>query len=91
MDRPVLEQNLKDLEEGLASAEQYSWDISQESLDWYRAHAGQLAVSLYNPIYSDAGGEIEQLLSQYMEGRIDTDAFLKGVDKKVRMMILEGN
>ena len=48
-------------------------------------------MSLYNPIYSDAGGEIEQLLSQYMEGRIDTDAFLKGVDKKVRMMILEGN
>ena len=91
VDRPVLEQNLKDLEEGLASAEQYSWEISQESLDWYRAHAGQLAVSLYNPIYSDAGGEIEQLLSQYMEGRIDTDAFLKGVDKKVRMMILEGN
>ena len=42
-------------------------------------------------MYSDAGGEIQDLVIQYLEGRIDTAAFLKGVDQKVRMMMMEGN
>ena len=55
------------------------------------AHAQNLAVYRYSPMYSDAGGEIQELVTQYLEGRIDTAAFLKGVDQKVRMMMMEGN
>lgn len=91
VDKPVIEQNLRDLEESREGMEKYSWDISRESIDWYRAHAQNLAVYRYSPMYSDAGGEIQELVTQYLEGRIDTAAFLKGVDQKVRMMMMEGN
>lgn len=91
VDKPVIEQSLRDMEEARESMEKYSWDISRESIDWYRAHAQNLAVYRYSPMYSDAGGEIQDLVTQYLEGRIDTAAFLKGVDQKVRMMMMEGN
>ena len=91
VDRPVIEQNLKDMEAARENMEKYSWDISRESIDWYRAHAQNLAVQRFSPMYSDAGGEIQELVTQYIEGRLDTAAFLKGVDQKVRMMTLEGN
>ena len=91
VDRPVIEQNLKDMEAARENMEKYSWDISRESIDWYRAHAQNLAVQRFSPMYSDAGGEIQELVTQYIEGRLDTAAFLKGVDQKVRMMMLEGN
>ena len=87
----MIEQNLKDMEAARENMEKYSWDISRESIDWYRAHAQNLAVQRFSPMYSDAGGEIQELVTQYIEGRLDTAAFLKGVDQKVRMMTLEGN
>ena len=91
VDRPVIEQSLREMEEARESMEKYSWDVSQESIDWYRAHAQDLAVHRYSPMYSDAGGELQDLVMQFIQGRIDAAAFLRGVDQKVRMMTLEGN
>ena len=91
VDKPVIEQNLKDMEAARENMEKYSWDISRESIDWYRAHAQNLAVQRYSPMYSDEGGELQDLVMQFIEGRIDASAFLRSVDQKVRMMMLEGN
>ena len=87
----MIEQSLREMEEARESMEKYSWDVSQESIDWYRAHAQDLAVHRYSPMYSDAGGELQDLVMQFIQGRIDAAAFLRGVDQKVRMMTLEGN
>ena len=44
-----------------------------------------------NWLYSDSSGEAWDLISQYMENQISADELLESIDKKVQMMLLEGN
>ena len=90
-DRQMLEEELAQYEENMDQVEAYSWEISQKNLDWYRGHDDNLRVNGVNWLYTEsAGGEASQLLYQYLEGMIDYRAMLSGIDKKVRMMIMEG-
>lgn len=91
VDKPALEESLKALEASQEDMEKYSWEVSQESLDWYRANDEYIMVTRYNCMYSDDSGEINDLAYQLFSDKIDVATFLKNVDQKVRMMILEGN
>lgn len=89
-DKQMLEEQLKSAQEWLEQAEADKWDVSQQQIDWYRAAAEHLAVSQGNWLYQDSSGEAVELMQQYLSHQIDAGKFLEGVDKKVRMMQMEG-
>ncbi len=91
VDKPVIEENLRQMQGYLEDYENESWDVKAEDIEWYRGMSDRLAVQQYNYMYSGDGSEIYDLTQQYVENKIDARTFLKEVDKKVRMMILEGN
>lgn len=90
-DRQMLEENLAQAEENLAYWEEYGWEIGQRELDWYRAHDDRIALASGEWLYADDSGEAWQLMSQYQDHQISLDEMLAGIDRKVQMMLLEGN
>lgn len=91
VDKPVIEEDLRRLREGMAEYEKESWDVKAEDIEWYRGLSDQLAVQQYNYMYSGDNSETYDLIQQYVIRKIDPATLLKEIDKKVRMMILEGN
>ncbi len=90
-DRQMLEENLAQAEENLAYWEEYGWEIGQRELDWYRGHDDRIALASVEWLYADDSGEAWQLMSQYQDHQISLDEMLAGIDRKVQMMLLEGN
>lgn len=89
VDKPVYEETVAQIERAMEGMEAYSWDISAESIEWYRTHAENIVVQQYDYL-QDAEG-LSDTAAQFLAGKIDVSAFLKGIDQKVRMMALEGN
>lgn len=89
VDKPLLEQNIADLESAIEYSDKWSWEISPESLQWYRSRAQNLFVKRFN--FASSSDELYTLSQQLFDKKIDVATFLKGVDQKVRMMALEGN
>lgn len=90
-DRQAMEEVLADAEDWLSQAERDSWLIGAEQIEWFRANDDYLTVVGDNWLYSDSSGEAYELMQQYADGQIDAQQFLQGVEKKARMMQLEGN
>lgn len=90
VDRQVLEESLKDAEQWLEYAERDSWLISQEQIDWVRANDDNLMPRSASWLYRDASGDAYELVQQYLDRQISAAQFLQNVDKKVRMMQMEG-
>ena len=86
-----LEESIRNFEESMEMWDKYGWEISRESIDWYRSNDEHLTLSTVSWLYADNSGEAWSLMSQYQEGRISLDEMLTGIDKKVQMMLLEGN
>ena len=89
-DKQMLEEDLKSAQRWVEQAEEDRWQVSQAKIDWYRAAAEHLAVAQGNWLYQDSSGEASELMQQYLNRQIDAGKFLEGVDKKVRMMQMEG-
>ena len=92
VDKPVLEQNKKAMEDGLADYEKNSWLISAAQIEWYRNHADRLHVTRYN--YLDGTGDennIYEMKQQMVNGQMSVDSFLQEIDRTARMMAMEGN
>ena len=90
-DRQMMEESLREFDQNAQMMEDNSWEIGPRDLEWYRSHDDHLRLAGVNWIYSEAsGGEAASLVYQYLEGSIDYRAMLAGIDKKVRMMIMEG-
>ena len=89
-DKQMLEEDLKSAQRWVEQAEEDRWQVSQAKIDWYRAAAEHLAVAQGNWLYQDSSGEASELMQQYLNHQIDAGKFLEGVDKKVRMMQMEG-
>lgn len=91
-DKQMLEDELNSMKDSLESFEDYSWEISQNGIDWYQQHNEIVILQPYSMIYSgEDSGEIYNLESQFIEGLITVQEFLKGLDRKVQMMILENS
>lgn len=90
-DRQMLEEEMRDLQENLTYWETYGWDVSQREIEWYRAHGDHLAIAKADWLYADESGEAWELIYQYNEGHIGMDEMLSGIDRKVQMMLMEGN
>lgn len=87
----MMEEIVKSDEEMVDWYEKYGWDVSQSSVDWYRANADGARLTPVNWLYADESGEASELIMQYYQGTISLDEMLKGIDRKVQMMMLEGN
>lgn len=90
-EKQSLEQEISDAERNLEYYENYLWEISPRELEWYRAHDENLVIQSYNWLYSDEAGEATELVDQYRDGQISAGEMLEGIDKKVQMMLMEGN
>ena len=92
VDAPMWEERIALLEEQLETIEEYGWDISPEEIAWYRAHDSELFVSRYNYVnVAYESGEFSDLVQQFLAGRVDADAFLQELDRRVRMKAREEN
>lgn len=89
-DKQMLEEEMRELQENLDYWETYGWDVSQREIDWYRAHADNLAIAKADWLYADETGEAWELIYQYNEGNISMDEMLTNIDRKVQMMLMEG-
>lgn len=89
-ERAMIEQNIAEYEEYM---EEYiaenRYDISEESIAYYRNYAQYIAPVEFIGFDEEASTEYYTQLYQYMDGTIDADTFLKNIDNKLRMMILE--
>lgn len=67
------------------------WRISPESIEWYRAHGERLMVKGYSYVSAtDSSGEFQDLVQQFLAGRMDAESFLREIDRKVQMKLREG-
>ena len=71
--------------------EKYGWDVSPTELEWYRSHDDNIVIASVNWLYADESGEAWELMSQYRDGQISAAEMLASIDRKVQMMLLEGN
>ena len=90
-DRQMIEDSIHDTEQTLQYYEEYAWDVGPKDLEWYRAHDEGITIASSNWLYSENGGEAYELINQYCEGQISAEEMLAGIDRKVQMMLLEGN
>lgn len=91
MDKQMIEDSIRDTEETLKYYEEYGWDVGPADLEWYRANDEGVSVAGVNWLYSDDSGEAWELINQYRDGQITAEEMLAGIDRKVQMMLLEGN
>ncbi len=97
-----MEEDLREETEAYESAQANNWEVSPTELEWYRAHDGNIITSIYNWLYPDTtsdededtigqAAEAEDLMDQYLQGQINLNDMLAGIDRKVQMRRLEGN
>lgn len=67
-----------------------AWTASEESIAEYRQYANYFQVSEYFGLDDSNSGEFYDQIQQYLDGTIDRDTMLKGIDKKLKMMLMEG-
>lgn len=92
-DKQEIEGYIADNEEWLQRIDELYWNISPTAIEWYRANDDHLALSSYNSVlYSNEGSsEYSTYIDQYYEGEISATQMLEAMDKKLQMIILEGN
>lgn len=93
------ESEKQDLEDQIAETltlleyiEEHYWDVSPEAIAWQQSHTDVQELKLYSPLDSgDAGSEIATGISRYLQGEYSAEELLQALDRKLKMMILEGN
>lgn len=83
----LIDEQLKYIEEFMLKNE---YDISLESIANYRKYAQFIAPEEFFGMDEEGSKEFSMLLDQYFDGAINVDTFIKSVDSKLRMMMLEG-
>lgn len=69
---------------------EYYWSISEKDIAFIRDNAEYVLVDGSNWLYSDDSGEAYDLVWQYNEGQIDATKLMDAIDRKIRMMLMEG-
>lgn len=91
-EKQMLEEQVDMMEKNVDYWQRQGWEISEESIGWFRAHAeGGLITAPMNWLYSDDSGEAWEPISQYRDGSISADEMLRTIDRKVQMMMMEGH
>ena len=89
-DKQMLEEEIVDYEGYIQDMDANAWDASAEQIAWYRENAEALRLQGVQWLYSENGGDAYNLVWQYINGEVDLNAMLSGIDKKLQMMMMEG-
>ena len=76
-------------EEYMNGDDAWSWELSAESIAWYRSYDGYFHVLTSYGMDLDAQQVFYDLRSQYVDGKITMDEFISTIDARLNMMILE--
>lgn len=89
--RQEMEDQLAEMEKGYQDyVDNWSWMIRADKLAWYRGIADRVTIAVPSWFSQDSSGEAWQLLEQYMQGQMNAREFLAAVNRKARMMAMEG-
>ena len=66
------------------------YNASEESIAAYREVAGYMVVSTYLGMDSETSNEYYEQRNQYINGAITLDEFIRNIDQKLQMIVLEG-
>lgn len=92
-EKAALREKRKRIEGYLEEVEKERMSVTAEMLAAYREKiAPYIYVTRQTPLTdwgSETGGELRTQIDQYNSGAIDMDTFIREVDKRVRMMMLE--
>lgn len=89
-DKATYQAMLDEANEYLAFQRRFYWAASEEDLAAYRAYAGYVHAWRYFGLDYANRGELDEMIAQYRDGAIDADTLLQNIDKKIIMMLLEG-
>lgn len=90
IDKQQLEYELSEAEQALKDYEQYRYQISEDDITWIHQNADALTIQGSNWLYGEDGDDVNAYVSQYCEGQIDAKKLMNEIDRKMRMMMLEG-
>lgn len=87
------EKKLEDYKEGrdelLSGDDPFAWDISADSVAWYRSMDDSIRIAPSYGMDTDASVVFYSLRSQYLDGQITANEFIETADKRLNMMMLE--
>ena len=86
-----IEDDIDTAKQELEDLEKRVWSISEDQIAWYRAHEDQIRMGGVDWLLSSDGGEAYELVYQYLQGQIDAEEMLSGIDQKIQMRMKEGN
>ena len=89
-EKEQVKQQLDEQAQEIAAFEQNSWDIAQANIDWYRANDGRIVLQGVDWLFSETEGDAGSLVEQYLAGKIDAEALLSGIDKKLSDVRIKG-
>lgn len=85
-----LEELLKDATESYEAAKLDIWAISEKDIEWIAQHRSNMVFVGTNWLYNDDDGAAYELVQQYLQGTLSADKFMREIDNKIRMMLMEG-
>ena len=91
VDKQALEAELKEMKDSRESYEKDSrYTASEESIAAYREAAQYMTVGMYMGMDSETASEYYAQQNQYLNGAITLDEFIRNIDQKLQMIVLEG-
>ena len=91
VDKQALEATLEEMQGYRDDFEKNNrYNASEESIAAYREVAGYMVVSTYLGMDSETSSEYYEQRNQYIDGAITLDEFIRNIDQKLQMIVLEG-
>ena len=91
VDKQALEATLEEMQGYRDDFEKNNrYNASEESIAAYREVAGYIVVSTYLDMDSETSNEYYEQRNQYIDGAITLDEFIRNIDQKLQMIVLEG-
>lgn len=91
-DKAYYETMIEEYEQYAEDFEKYgSWNADEQSIALYQSYAPLCAVNKNLGMDNEYYETFYAARQQYLEGEIDKETMLRNIDKKLKMMLLEGN
>ena len=91
VDKQALEATLEEMQGYRDDFEKNNrYNASEESIAAYREVAGYMVVATYLGMDSETSSEYYEQRNQYIDGAITLDEFIRNIDQKLQMIVLEG-
>ncbi len=92
-DRQLLQESIDWRDEWLSKQDEYQWRIPASAIETYRKLAPQIVIPAQSAYLYDgiALPTLRWLRDRYLDGQMTLDEFLRELNAKTRMMILEGD